>query len=88
MDYNLYIGLVAAFFTTFAFVPQTIKTLKTKNTDGISLLMYSMFIIGVISWIIYGYLNFDIAVLSANVITLVLAMPVLIMLISDKKRNK
>lgn len=88
MDYNLYVGFFAAFFTTFAFVPQTIKTLRTKNTEGISLLMYTMFIIGVISWIFYGYLKSDFAVLTANIITFVLAFPVLIMVISDKKRNK
>lgn len=32
MDYILLTGLFAAFFTTFAFAPQSIKTLRTRNT--------------------------------------------------------
>ena len=88
MDFNLFIGLFAAFFTTFAFAPQTIKTIRTKNTEGISVLMYAMFVIGVVSWIVYGYLKSDIAVLAANVITLFLALPVLAMIITTKEKVK
>ncbi|MNB70023.1 PQ loop repeat protein [compost metagenome] len=75
MDTTLSIGLFAAFFTTFAFAPQSIKTLKTRNTEGISVVMYIMFLIGVISWIVYGVQKSDLAVLAANIITLFLAAP-------------
>lgn len=79
MDTTLFIGLFAAFFTTFSFAPQSIKTLKTRNTEGISVIMYVMFLTGVAFWIVYGYQKSDIAVLIANLITFVLAAPVLIM---------
>lgn len=79
MDTTLFIGLFAAFFTTFSFAPQSIKTLKTRNTEGISMVMYVMFLTGVAFWIVYGYQKSDIAVLIANLITFVLAAPVLIM---------
>lgn len=36
MDTILLTGLFAAFFTTFAFAPQSIKTIRTRNTEGIS----------------------------------------------------
>ncbi len=54
MDTILLTGLFAAFFTTFAFAPQSIKTIRTRNTEGISVVMYIMFLTGVISWIAYG----------------------------------
>ena len=47
--------------------------------------MYGMFIIGVITWIIYGIKNDDIAVIFANVATLFFAVPVLIILVKNKK---
>ena len=48
-------GYFAAILTTAAFLPQLIKTLKTKKADDVSLTTLIMFIIGVLSWIIYGY---------------------------------
>lgn len=41
------IGPVAAILTTISFVPQVIQVLKTKNTEGISLGMYALFVSGV-----------------------------------------
>ncbi|MGC8341026.1 MtN3 and saliva related transmembrane protein [Pantoea ananatis] len=88
MDTTLIIGLFAAFFTTFAFAPQSIKTLKTRNTEGISVVMYIMFLIGVISWIIYGFQKSDLAVFAANIITLFLAAPVLVMTLLSRKKDR
>ena len=45
-------GYIAAILTTAAFLPQLIKTLKTKKADDVSLTTLIMFIIGVLSWII------------------------------------
>jgi MtN3 and saliva related transmembrane protein len=87
MDLTLAIGFIAAFFTTFAFLPQSIKTLRTRNTEGISLIMYVMFVMGVVSWIIYGLQRSDIAILAANVVTLFLALPILGMLLIAKLKN-
>jgi len=37
------IGVIAAILTTLAFVPQSIKTVRTRNTDGLSAAMYLLF---------------------------------------------
>jgi MtN3 and saliva related transmembrane protein len=79
MDYVAIIGFSAAICTTAAFLPQAIKTLKTKSTKDISLIMYLLFCIGVFLWLIYGlYLN-SYPIILANIITLVLALIVLTM---------
>lgn len=88
MDTTLFIGLFAAFFTTFAFAPQSIKTLRTRNTEGISVVMYVMFLIGVIFWIAYGFQKSDVAVLAANLLTLVLATPVLVMTLISRRKPR
>ena len=71
-------GYFAAILTTAAFLPQLIKTLKTKNADDVSLTTLIMFIIGVLSWIIYGYQISSTPILIANLITLILNLLILI----------
>lgn len=67
------ISYVAATCTTASFLPQAILTIKTKDTEGLSLGMYSLFAIGVFCWLIYGLQIEDEAIIIANAITLVLA---------------
>ncbi len=71
-------GYIAAILTTAAFLPQLIKTLKTKKADDVSLITLIMFIIGVLCWIIYGYKISSIPILVANLITLILNLLILI----------
>ena len=73
------IGFIAAFLTTFSFLPQAIKTIKEKNTESISLLMYSMFSLGVFLWMIYGLVNHDSPLFIANVITFIFSFIILIL---------
>lgn len=71
MDNTLIIGLVAASLTTFAFLPQSIRAIKTKHTKDISLSMLIMLEIGVVIWIIYGSMISDIPLLAANTISFI-----------------
>jgi MtN3 and saliva related transmembrane protein len=71
-------GYLAAILTTAAFLPQLFKTLKTKKAEDVSLTTLVMFIIGVFSWIIYGYKISSTPILIANLITLILNLLILI----------
>ena len=71
-------GYIAAILTTAAFLPQLIKTLKTKKADDVSLVTLIMFIVGVLCWIIYGYKISSIPILLANLIKLLLNLLILI----------
>ena len=81
MMYSLnieFFGYFAAILTTTAFLPQLIKTLKTKKAEDVSLVTLIMFIGGVVSWIIYGYKISSTPILIANLITLLLNLFILI----------
>ncbi|HDG1696079.1 TPA: SemiSWEET transporter [Kluyvera ascorbata] len=78
MEWASLIGYAAACLTTLSFLPQAIKVIATRNTQGISGLMYIMFVCGLVMWLIYGVMIEDTAVSMANFITLVFAMPILI----------
>lgn len=81
----VYLGYIAAFLTTASFIPQAIKTFKTKDTESISLLMYSMFVLGVAMWLIYGLLIGDMPLVIANVFTFAFSSPILMMKIRNRK---
>lgn len=71
------ISIVAAVLTTFSFIPQAFKVIKTRDTSSLSLGMYLMFTLGVALWLIYGVGMNDIALIGANLITFVLACTIL-----------
>lgn len=48
MEITPLLGNIAAFLTTASFLPQAIKTIKSKNTQQLSLPMYVLFVSGVI----------------------------------------
>nr|ART37188.1 D206 [uncultured bacterium] len=73
------IGLLAALLTTAAFLPQVLHTLATRDTRGISLRMYAIFVAGVLLWLIYGLLMHDLPLILANAVTLLLAGAILIL---------
>ncbi len=77
------IGYIAAFLTTLNFFPQALKTLRSRDTHSISLRMYLLFTTGVMFWSIYGWMVGDGPVLIANLITLVPAVIVLVLKLSN-----
>lgn len=77
MELMTLIGLAAGFCTTAAFLPQVIKTWKSKSAKDLSLGMYSIFCTGVLLWLIYGIMITDLPIILANAITLILAISIL-----------
>ncbi len=71
------IGSVAAVLTTASFVPQAWHSFKTRDVSGISLVMYSVFTLGVALWLLYGVLLQSWPLMIANGITLALAATIL-----------
>jgi MtN3 and saliva related transmembrane protein len=67
------LGLAAGSLTTAAFLPQVIKTWKSRSAKDLSLGMFSLFCLGVVLWLVYGLVVRDIPVIAANFITLMLA---------------
>lgn len=67
------LGMVAAALTTAAFLPQVVKTFKTRQTRDISLVMFGMMTTGIALWLIYGLLIASWPLIFSNTITFVLA---------------
>ncbi len=88
MQTMLIIGYAAATLTTISFVPQAIKTIKTRDTEGISVLMYFGFTAGVFFWMVYGILRGDIVIIAANALTFLLALPIFMIALRNELRAR
>ena len=80
------IGLLAAIGTTASFIPQVLQILKTHNTEGISLVMYIIFTIGILLWLIYGILLADIPIIIANAVTLFFSGTILFLKVKNGRK--
>ncbi len=76
IDANL-IGYLAATLTTGAFIPQAIKTIRTRETHAISFWMYLAFTLGVVLWFFYGVALGSWPIIAANAVSFVLAATIL-----------
>lgn len=82
------IGYVAAFLTTIAFLPQAIKTIRTRDTSGLSLAMYACLTVGILLWLLHGIHLGDYALIGANGVTLFLALPIFVIVASNTLAEK
>jgi len=82
------IGTIAATLTTLSFLPQAILVLRTGETRGISLGMYSAFTFGVALWIIYGITLGAWPVIIANAVTFCLALCILTVVVKNKRAKQ
>jgi MtN3 and saliva related transmembrane protein len=64
------LGFVAATLTTAAFVPQVIKTWRTRSAGDLSLGMLLVFTTGIVLWLAYGLALGAAPIIIGNVITL------------------
>ena len=78
------IGLIAAVLTTISFVPQAIKTIKSRHTKDLSLFMYAILTTGIFLWFVYGILLMNAPLMLANGITLLFTATILVMKIKYK----
>ena len=50
-----FLGLIAGFLTTISFIPQLVKTWRSKSAKDVSIVMFICFMCGVCLWCIYGW---------------------------------
>lgn len=80
----LIFGYFAAFFTAVSFLPQAIKTVKTRETAGLSLLTYLFLFLGSLSWFIYGVYLTDYPLMITNSLTTIFTGIILYLILSER----
>jgi len=72
-------GYVAGTCTTLAFLPQVLRTWRTRSTDDISLGMFSLMVFGILLWLLYGLAVGDWPLILADGVSLVFAAAILLL---------
>jgi len=67
------VSLFAATLSMVSFIPQAWAVVRSRNTDGISLKMYLITVVGFVAWLAYGVLLMQWAIIVQNVICLCLS---------------
>lgn len=84
MEFANTLGLAAGTLTTIAFIPQVVKTWKSRYTRDISLGMFMIFSIGTLLWLLYGIRIGAVPVVIANAVTFGLSLTILVFKIKYK----
>ena len=79
MDLLTILGLIAGALTTVAFLPQVIKTWKSKSAKDFSFGMLITFSMGLLLWLIYGICKQELPIILANLVTLCLNVTIIIL---------
>ena len=66
------IGSIAAFLTTISWLPQAIKTIRSRKANDISLYGQLLLFVGIVLWLAYGYFIGSWPLIGANIVTLIL----------------
>jgi MtN3 and saliva related transmembrane protein len=72
MDDWLLLGVMAGLLTTVGFIPQILKSVRTRRMDEVSLLMPLLLSLGMFLWFLYGVLKGDAAIILWNAVSLTL----------------
>ena len=70
-------GFMAAISAAVIFLPQVIKTVRTKNTMGLSLGTFILVNVSNSFWLIYGLLTVDFAIILSQVFLLPMGLCIL-----------
>jgi MtN3 and saliva related transmembrane protein len=77
MDLTIH-GVVAGILTTGAFMPQVIKSWRTRHTKDLSAGMLVLLTSGAALWLLYGIRLNDMPIIGANGVTLLLIIALII----------
>ncbi len=80
------IGFVATGLTTGSLFPQVWKIYKTKDASSISLYMYSMYFVGILLWVYYGFYLNSVPIHVSNFFGFIFSLAIIIMKIRYSRK--
>jgi MtN3 and saliva related transmembrane protein len=80
------IGIIAGTLSCTTFLPQVIKTWKSKSTKDVSLSMFLIATAGTMLWLVYGIMIGSIAIIGTNIIVLLFSLTMLFLLFKNRNR--
>ena len=82
-----YLGLFGAFLSSITFLPQVYKAWTTKSVGDLSSWMIAILMANVSTWLVYGIVKDDFAIIIANSIIMGLSLLMVWFKFSFRKRD-
>ena len=86
MDFAI-LGYIATFFSATAFLPQAMKTIRTRDVQSLSLITYIFLFSASLSWFSYGIYLGDIPLIATNTLTSSLQAIILFMILKERDKS-
>ncbi|KTC91125.1 SemiSWEET family transporter [Fluoribacter dumoffii] len=74
MSIVMFSGIIAFITSFIGLLPQIIKSLKTRSTQDLSMIMLINYLICSVAWIIYGSSTNSFFVISSNIVGLIVSL--------------
>ena len=83
-NFELYVGVFAGICTAISLLPQLLKIIREKKANAISYRMLAILMLGLMTWIVYGFLKSDFPIILTNSFSLVLNILIVIFTVKYK----
>ncbi len=81
-----FLGYIAGMCTAVCFLPQTLKIIFHKQVQGLSLLSYTIYTMGLTLWDIYGFCTGSMPMIIFNTIAAVFGLIIMYMIVRYQKK--
>ncbi len=82
------VGIIAGALSCTTFLPQVVKTWKSKSTKDVSLTMFIIASAGTTLWLVYGILIHSISIIGTNIVVLIFSLTMLLLFFRNKDQQK
>ena len=82
------VGLIAGALSCTTFLPQVIKTWKSKSTKDVSLAMFLIASAGTALWLVYGIMINSISIIGTNIVVLFFSLTMLMLIFRNRGGGK
>jgi len=84
---NEIVGIIAGALSCTTFLPQVIKTWKSKSTKDVSLTMFLIASVGTALWLVYGILIHSFSIVATNIVVLVFSLTMLVLIYRNREKD-
>ena len=82
------VGIIAGALSCTTFLPQVIKTWKSKSTKDVSLTMFLIASVGTALWLVYGILIHSFSIIATNIVVLFFSLTMLGLIYRNRGNEK
>ena len=84
---NEVVGIIAGALSCTTFLPQVIKTWKSKSVKDVSLTMFLIASAGTMLWLVYGILIHSISIIGTNIVVLIFSLMMLFLIFRNRSKK-